>query len=183
MREKHIAGLLGGLIFCVVILVFSLGVFFAFVPMKVLWETPVGSVMVMESSGLWEYPFITFVRLNIGQELLLNLLTAFLLTVLCGIFAGALQLFVNNSYITMISAGAGFMGLIAVAFAVKPAGWLKTFVCMNPAVLWRYCGRWFIENDIIVSFAWSEFFTLGIRLIFAGILTIAGDHHYKIKDV
>ena len=182
MRKKRIAGLIGGLLFCVFILVFSLEAFLVFVPMKGLWETPVSSVMVMESSGLWEYPFITFVRLNIGQELMLTLLTAILLTGLCGMIAGALQLFVNNSYITMISIGAGSIGLLAIPYAIKSTGWLKTVVCLSPTGLLFYCGRWFIENDIMVSFAWSEYLTLGIWFFITAIVMILGNHHLKTKD-
>lgn len=183
MKIKHRAGISGGLAFSVLILSVSLGVFLALVPMGGLWRTPVSSVMVMESSGLWEYPFITFVRLTLGQEFALVIMTTVLLILLFGFTAGAVHLFINNSYITMIGTAACFVGLMVLPAAVKSAGWLKTVVCLNPVSVWYYCGRLFIENDLPVSFAWSEFVTLGIFSVTAIIFMLLGRRFFISKDI
>lgn len=183
MRIKLRTGLLGGVGFCVVILAVNLIIFFALVPMKGLWNTPVSSYMVMESSGLWEYPFITFVRLTIWQELALNIMTELLLVLLFGVIAGAVQFFINNSYITMLCMGAGFIGLLWLTYTVQVADWIKTAVCLNPAVLWLMCGRWFIENDISLSFAWSEFLTLGAWGVMYSLISMIGWKLFNGKDM
>lgn len=183
MWIKWCAGTCNGLIFSVMIIAASLAMFFAFVPMKGLMDVPISSYMVMESSGVWEYPFISFVRLTIIQELILNIFTAFLLVLLAGVIAGAIHIFVDSSYISMISIAVYFIGLMGFGLTVQSADWIKTFSCMNPAVLWLCCGRWFIENDIAVSFAWSEFWNLGVWGIMAMLLGVCGMRHFKRKDI
>lgn len=183
MRLKLAAGVLGGLLFSVMILCLSFAVFLALVPMRGLWSTPVNSVMVMESSGVWEYPFITFVPLTIGKEFFLSIAVTLLLVLLFGILSGAVQLYVHNSYLTMIGCAVGFVVLMLLPFIVKNACWLKTFVCLTPSSLWYYCSRWFIENDLPVSFAWSEFITLGIWFVISIILMLVGKSYLKSKDI
>lgn len=182
MLTKMFTGLLIGFGYSVIILTASLLIFFAYVPMKGLWNTPVSSFMIMESSGLWEYPFITYVRLMFGQLLALSIVMAFLLTLLIGLLAGSLQFFINNSYITMVDLSAGFLGLFALPFAVKKANWIKTIAAVNPATLWSQCRRWFIENDISLSFAWSEYWTLGIWIIICMVCMLAGWRYFCRKD-
>lgn len=183
MCIKKIIGIIGGLVFSGLLLFVSLAVFFSFVPMKGLWQTPVSSVMVMESSGIWEYPFITFVRLNIGQEFAIGIILSLMLTLLIGIFSSAVRLFVNNSYITLVGTSAGFVGLFLLPVAIKSVSYIKTAACLNPATLWYYCGRWFIENDLPVSFAWSEFITLGIWFIITAVIMLFGRCYLKTRDI
>lgn len=182
MLTKLLAGLFLGHGYSAMILLSSLLFFFSFVPMKGLWNTPVSSFMVMEHSGLWEYPFITFVPLNFGQLLMLSIVTATLLALLIGLFAGALQLFLHNSYITMVSISAGYFGLLALPFAVRKADWIKTIVALNPAELWAQCGRWFIENYLALSFAWSEWWTLGIWTVVGAVFLLVGWRYFRRKD-
>ena len=183
MLLKHKAGILGGLMFSLLILSLSFAVFGVYVPMRGLWSIPVNSVMVMESSGVWEYPFITFVPLTIGKEFVLSIALTLLLVLLFGILSGAVQLYVHNSYITMIDTAVGFVVFMLLPYIVKNACWLKTFVCLTPSSLWYYCSRWFIENDLPVSFAWSEFITLGIWFVISIILMLVGKSYLKSKDI
>lgn len=180
---KLLTGILIGLLYGIMILLASLLAFFAFVPMKDLWNTPVSSFMVMESSGLWEYPFITFVRLTFGQMLALSIFTALCLVLLLGVLSGALQFLIHNSYITVVIMCAGFLALLALPFAVQQANWVKTVVCLNPASLWYTCGRWFMENDLALSFAWSEYWTLGVWTIITVAAAIIGWRSFCRKDV
>lgn len=182
MLTKMLAGVLIGLGYSVIILSTCLLMFFKYIPMKGLWNTPVSSVMIMENSGLWEYPFITYVRLTFGQLLALSIVTAILLTCLLGLISGALQLFINNSYIVAVGLSAGFLGLFALPFAVQKATWLKTIVAVNPAALWWQCSRWFIENDLSLSFAWSEYWTLGIWTVICMVCMLVGWRYFCRKD-
>ncbi len=183
MWIKWCAGIFNGLVFSVILIVAGLTLFFTYVPMKGLMDVPISSYMVMESSGILEYPFISFVRLTIRQELILNIVTAFLIVLLAGVIAGAVHIFVNNSYISMICIAAGFVGLMWFGLTIQRADWIKTFACMNPAVLWLCCGRWFIENDMAVSFNWSEFWNLGVWGIMAVLLGMCGMRCFKKKDI
>lgn len=183
MQIKHKAGLIGGLVFSLMILLSSFIVFFAYVPMQGLWATPVNSVMVMESSGVWEYPFITFIPMTIGKEFVLSISITVLYVITFGVLSGAVQHFIHNSYITMIGTAAGFIILLLLPFIVKSANWIKTIAALNPASLWYYCSRWFIENDLPVSFAWSELVTLGTWLILSIIIMLWGHRYLRIKDI
>lgn len=164
---KWLSGVAMSLIYAMLLICIPLALFLLCVPMQGLWETPVSSFMMMEQRGMYLYPFITFVRLSFGNYLLLTLLVVFLLLLLVGMLSGAMQLFLRNSYLTMLSIGLLFLMWIALPYLFgTDTGFLHTIVELNPAVLWYMCGGWFIEYDPAVSFAWSEFLTMGVWLIF-----------------
>ena len=179
---KFYAGLLFGTLQCAIIFSTGICAFVIFTPLSKLWGIPVSSAMVMESSGLWEYPFITFVRLDIGTELLLAITSVIILNALLGLISGAVQLFTHNSYISMLLVSLGFIALLAAPLAARSQTVFKTAVLLNPAVMWQYCGRWFIEHNPALSFAWSEFWTIGIWSTIGIVAFILGRHRLYQKD-
>jgi len=56
--------------------------------------------------------------------------------------------------------------MIALPYLFQ-TGFTHTAMVLNPAAVWYMCGGWFIEYDPAVSFAWSEFLTIGSWLIVA----------------
>lgn len=179
---KFYAGLLFGTLQCATLFSTGICAFLIFTPLSKLWGIPVSSAMVMESSGLWEYPFITFVRLDIGTELLLAITSVIILNALLGLISGAVQLFTHNSYISMLLVSLGFVALLAAPLAARSQTVFKTAVLLNPAVMWQYCGRWFIEHNPALSFAWSEFWTIGIWSTIGIIAFMLGRHRLYQKD-
>lgn len=180
---KWLSGMASGLAYSFALLAATVGAYFAFVPMKGMWRTPISSFMLFENSGLLDYPFITFVRLEFWQYLMLYMITALLLAALIGAVSGALQLFINNSYISAVLIGAGFFMMLALPLLISTSTFVMTLLVMTPAALWFECSRWFIENDIPLSFAWSEFYTIGAWSVFAAIGMILGWRRSKRKDV
>lgn len=179
---KFYAGLLFGTLQCAILFSTGICAFVIFTPLSKLWGIPVSSAMVMESSGLWEYPFITFVRLDIGTELLLAITSVIILNALLGLISGAVQLFTHNSYISMLLVSLGFVALLAAPLAARSQTVFKTAVLLNPAVMWQYCGRWFIEHNPALSFAWSEFWTIGIWSTIGIVAFMLGRHWLYQKD-
>lgn len=179
---KFYAGLLFGTLQCAILFSTGICAFVIFTPLSKLWGIPVSSAMVMESSGLWEYPFITFVRLDIGTELLLAITSVIILNALLGLISGAVQLFTHNSYISMLLVSLGFVALLAAPLAARSQTVFKTAVLLNPAVMWQYCGRWFIEHNPALSFAWSEFWTIGIWSTIGIVAFMLGRHRLYQKD-
>ncbi len=179
---KFYAGLLFGTLQCAILFSAGICAFVIFTPLSKLWGIPVSSAMVMESSGLWEYPFITFVRLDIGTELLLAITSVIILNALLGLISGAVQLFTHNSYISMLLVSLGFVALLAAPLAARSQTVFKTAVLLNPAVMWQYCGRWFIEHNPALSFAWSEFWTIGIWSTIGVVAFILGRRRLYQKD-
>lgn len=161
---KWLSGMAMSFMYAVILISVSLLLFLLCVPMQRLWETPVSSFMVMQQRGFYLYPYITFVRLSIEKYFILSLLAVVLLILLVGMLSGVMQLFIRNSYLTMLSMGMIFLGLIALPYLFS-TGFLHTAMTLNPAALWYLCGGWFIEYDPAVSFAWSEFITIGVWLI------------------
>lgn len=179
---KFYAGLLFGTLQCAILFSTGICAFVIFTPLSKLWGIPVSSAMVMESSGLWEYPFITFVRLDIGTELLLAITSVIILNALLGLIAGAIQLFTHNSYISMLLVSLGFVALLAAPLAARSQTVFKTAVLLNPAVMWQYCGRWFIEHNPALSFAWGEFWTIGIWSTIGIVAFMLGRHRLYLRD-
>ena len=99
-----------------------------------------------------------------------------------GFWAGAVQKYIYSSYKCMLVLSGSFITLQALPLIVSHAGWMSTVTRLNPAVLWQNTPRWFMEHDITLSFAWSEFFTLavwGAALVVYGALAA---RHFQKKD-
>lgn len=179
---KWLSGMAMSMIYAVILITVTLLLFLLFVPMRGLWETPVSSFMAMQQRGFYLYPYITFVRLSFGKYLLLSLFAVFLLIILVGILSGAVQLFFRNSYLTALSMGMLFLGLMALPYLFS-TGFPHTVTALNPAALWYMCGGWFIEYDPAVSFAWSEFITIGVWLIIMLIVSEFGKKYFLNIDL
>ena len=183
MLVRQAAGAAYGLAGSVLMIGSGIGAFLLLVPMKGFWETPVTSVMVMENRGLYEYPFITFAGLTIRQELILSLGMCFLLLIPAALAAGALMLFLKNGYLAAVCLASGFFLLYALPFLIRTAGWLRLLILMTPAVLWNYCGLWFIENDICLSFAGSEWWTLLLWTVLTAGACLAAWLFFRERDL
>ena len=182
MPVRQAAGAACGLAGSVLIIGSGIGMFLLLVPMEGLWETPVSSVMVMEYRGPYEYPFIPFTGLSIRQELITSLGLCFLLLIPAALAAGSLILFLKNSYLAALCLACGFFLLFALPHLSRPAGWLRLVILINPAVLWKYCGMWFIENDICLSFAGSEWWTLFLWTALTAGACLAAWHYFRKRD-
>ena len=174
---KCISGTVFSFLYALILTGFPLILFFICIPMHGLWKTPVSSFMMMESRGGFIYPFITFVRLSFRNYFILFLLMMILLILLMGMISGAVQFFSGNSYLSMLCIGIGFLGFMGLPYLFG-SGFMHTAMILNPACLWYICGGWFIEYDPAISFAWSEFWTVGIWMIFSLIALYFGKRHY-----
>ena len=179
---KCAAGTLFCFLYALILTAIPILLFFFFVPIQKLWKTPISSLMMMENRGLFLYPFITFVRLSFAEYLFFAILLLILFILLTGILSGAVQYYLRNSYFSMVCIGVGFMGLLALPY-LSGWGFLHTAVMLNPAVLWYLCGGWFIEYDPSISFAWSEFWTIGIWSFISLIVLFIGKKHFNKANI
>lgn len=181
---KWLSGMSMSLLYAMLLICIPLALFLLCVPMQGLWETPISSFMVMEHRGNYLYPYVTFMRLSFGNYLLLTLLVILLLLLLIGLLSGMVQFFSRNSYLTMLSLGLLFLTWIALPFLFGAhTGFLHTAVELNPAMLWYMCGGWFIEYDPAVSFAGSEFLTIGVWLIVTLLGFGYGKKYFSMLDL
>ena len=179
---KWFAGMVCSFIYAMILVGVPVGAFLWFVPMNGLWDTAVSSFMVMERRGLFVYPFITFVPLRFGEYLGLVLVLMVLFLAVIAALAGAVQYFCRNSYSSMLCVSVAFLVGLALPFLVK-SGFGHTAAILNPAALWYMCGAWFMENEPAISFAWSEFWTVGVWLLAAGTGLLLGKGRFGRADI
>jgi len=157
--------------------------FFWKVPLAGLWDVPVSSAVLSETMGMASFPFVTFFRISLGQYFLLSLAVMFGMLLSVAGLCVALQLFIQNCYLSFLTQSLLYVGLLAVT-GMRAANFIavvKTF--LNPVTLWVNCGLWFIENDFVMSFAGSEFLSVIGTGIVVALLIVAGSIRYRRMEV
>ena len=183
MRTKICVGALTGLLFCAVLMAGTYLFFFWKVPLAGLWDVPVSSAVLSETMGMASFPFVTFFRISLGQYFLLSLAVMFGMLLSVAGLCVALQLFIQNCYLSFLTQSLLYVGLLAVT-GMRAANFIavaKTF--LNPVTLWVNCGLWFIENDFVMSFAGSEFLSVIGTGIVVVLLIVAGSIRYRRMEV
>lgn len=177
MYRKIFVGIGVGLLFDAVLAVGTFSAFFYCVPLKGLWEVPVSAALMAEARPYGYYPFITFWPLTSREYFALTLLVVALLLIITGLLAAALQLFMHNSYFTFL--GQVILYIILYLIASGPfTSFLDVLLCLSPSALWITSAAWFMENELILSFAGNEFWCIGLWSVIGILFLLCGRHHY-----
>lgn len=156
----------------------SFGFFFHCVPFQGLWNVPVATALMAEVRAHGYYPFITFRRLTVGSYFALYMTVLALLLMIVGMLTAAVQLLLQNSYFTFLLQTMLYM----VLYLAVPGGFanfLDVLICLNPSALWIASTCWFMENEVILSFAGNEFWCIGLWAVIAALGLLCGKRHYK----
>lgn len=178
MYRKILTGIGTGLLFNACLAAGSFGFFFSCVPFQGLWKVPVATALMAEPRLYGYYPFITFWRLTVGSYFALYLTVLALLLTIAGMLTAAVQLLLQNGYFTFLAQAMLYM----VLYLVVPGGFtnfLDVLICLNPSALWIASAGWFMENELILSFAGNEFWCIGLWAMIAALGLLCGKHHYK----
>jgi hypothetical protein len=91
----------------------------------------------------------------------------------------ALQLWLQNSYLTFLVQCVLFMGLYQ--FAGMQTGTFLDVVkaVSNPVLLYITCGAWFMENSLVLSFAGNEFWCIGVSGMLSLLVLGSGVKKYR----
>lgn len=169
MKTKALAGVTVGILFSIFLMSLSYISFFILVPFDGFWNSSVSASVTTEARGVYfHYPFITYFKMSERQYFILSIILCIFLLLLVSGICIALYLFLRNSYLAFTVQCVLFMTLYLVAYDAEADffGMIKSL--MNPAVLWITSGAWFIENEVSLSFAGSEF----IGVICSGIVVV-----------
>ncbi len=183
MRTKVLMGLLGGLLYSLLLMAGTYGYFFFHVSFIGLWKVPVASNLITEARGQLTYPFITFWRLSEANYLLLTLLVFMGILLLAAGLSIAIQMLLQNSYLTFLVQCLLFMSLELFAYWNTATFFDVVKAVCNPVVLWITCGAWFMENELSLSFAGNEFLCIGCSGILVMALISIGCFRYKKLEV
>lgn len=183
MRTKAFMGVLGGFLYSLLLMAGTYGYFFFHVSFTGLWKVPVASNLVAEARGQLMYPFITFWRLSESNYLLLTLLVFMGILLLAAGLSIALQMLLQNSYLTFLVQCLLFMSLELFAYWNTATFFDVVKAVCNPVVLWITCGAWFMENELSLSFAGNEFWCIGCSGILVKVLMGIGRFRYKKLEV
>lgn len=183
MRTKALMGLLGGLLYSLLLMAGTYGYFFFHVSFIGLWKVPVASNLITEARGQLTYPFITFWRLSEANYLLLTLLVFMGILLLAAGLSIAIQMLLQNSYLTFLVQCLLFMSLELFAYWNTATFFDVVKAVCNPVVLWITCGAWFMENELSLSFAGNEFLCIGCSGILVMALISIGCFRYKKLEV
>ena len=183
MRTKAFMGVLGGFLYSLLLMAGTYGYFFFHVSFTGLWKVPVASNLVAEARGQLMYPFITFWRLSEAKYFLLTLLVFMGILLLAAGLSIALQMLLQNSYLTFLVQCLLFMSLELFAYWNTATFFDVVKAVCNPVVLWITCGAWFMENELSLSFAGNEFLCIGCSGILVMALISIGCFRYKKLEV
>lgn len=183
MRTKAFMGVLGGFLYSLLLMAGTYGYFFFHVSFTGLWKVPVASNLVTEARGQLTYPFITFWRLSEAKYFLLTLLVFMGILLIAAGLSIAIQMLLQNSYLTFLVQCLLFMSLELFAYWNTATFFDVVKAVCNPVVLWITCGAWFMENEFSLSFAGNEFLCIGCSGILVMILIGIGCFRYKKLEV
>lgn len=183
MRTKAFMGVLGGFLYSLLLMAGTYGYFFFHVSFAGLWKVPVASNLITEARGQLTYPFITFWRLSEANYLLLTLLVFMGILLLAAGLSIAIQMLLQNSYLTFLVQCLLFMSLELFAYWNTATFFDVVKAVCNPVVLWITCGAWFMENELSLSFAGNEFLCIGCSGILVMALISIGCFRYKKLEV
>lgn len=183
MRTKAFMGVLGGFLYSLLLMAGTYGYFFFHVSFTGLWKVPVASNLVAEARGQLMYPFITFWRLSEAKYFLLTLLVFMGILLLAAGLSIALQMLLQNSYLTFLVQCLLFMSLELFAYWNTATFFDVVKAVCNPIVLWITSGAWFMENELSLSFAGNEFWCIGCSGILVMALIGIGCFRYRKLEV
>lgn len=179
---KAAAGLGCGIVFGFFLAAATYGYFFRCVPFRGLWEVPVCSAVYAEPRIYGYYPFITFWKLTVGEYLGLTLLVFLGALLAAGSLAAAAWMILRNSYFAFTANVALYMVWYLLCF-YNTDSFLDIPKNMNLSALWILCGGWFMEHEMMFSFAGSELWCLGKSAVIAGILFWVGGRRCRRADI
>lgn len=180
-KAKLFSGILVGLLFGIILMGISLAIFFSQVSYQGLWNVSLSAALAMEPRGIFLYPYITFSKMTIGQNIIAAIGIGILLIIIVGLMAGSLYLIIKNSYYSF-----AVEALILVAFLVigsrNTSTWLDIPLSLTPTILWYQCGAWFTENDVHLCFKGYELLSIGVQFFGVMIVTFIGKRLFAKSD-
>lgn len=183
MWKKALAGLGSGFLLSIILMAGTFFFFFQCVSFEGLWEVPMASTIMAEPRMQLLYPFITFWSLNEGEYFICVIVVLSLVALLAGGITISLQLLLQNSYFTFLMESLLYMVLILLAYWNTMTFFDVIKNVLNPVCLWATCGGWFMENDVSLSFAGSEFICIGMCGILVAFGILLGKYRYKRMEI
>ena len=184
MKYKILTGALCGTAFSIILCAITFIRFFSCVSFDGLWNVPIASTMVAEKRyPNFFYPFVTFWNVTEIQYFILSIITYLGILVLVTLFTIAMQLMIQNSYFSFAFLSIASMGMLLFASYSNGTFWDLIMHVINPVCLYITSGGWFMENDIILSFAANEFWILGVSAVWIMVLVFCGNRRYSKSEI
>lgn len=184
MYQKIAMGILGALVFSLLLIFASYGIIFHYIPFHEFWKVPVEACLVTEPRYFnMFYPYITFWNLTMGQYLLTTILVDICLIILAAGLIAAVQLILQNSYVSFCFTS---LSIFLLYWSVQlSTGYFIDVIkaLFNPVELYITCGAWFMENDITLGFAGNEFWILACSGAWVLLIFLVGRKRYLTSDV
>ena len=172
---KWMCGLCIGLFFGLALMTITFLVWFLLIPYKEFFDVSMSAAVLTESRSVFLYPFITYEKMTVSEYLIATILFSILLFVIVGMITGALQLLLQNSYISFLS----IIILLLVGChlsSITFVNWIDIALSWNLAYLWYTSGYWFMENSLYTSFQGTELLNAGVQIFIWGSI---GLYSYK----
>ncbi|MBQ6293720.1 MAG: hypothetical protein IJK77_07635 [Lachnospiraceae bacterium] len=183
---KGAAALCVSLLYAALLLGLSLPLFFVFVPMKELWQTPISSFMMTEWTADGDImPLISLAPLSLTAAMHLRFALLLLFILLTALFSAAFWLFLHSSFRAVILYGAGFLVLLVLPYFLpetESAGILTELAYLTPVRLWLDSGKWFVFRNLITAYNGNELFGVSLWLLTASILCLISVRRFIKRD-
>lgn len=187
-KDKIIATGIAGLIFCLTLIVISLGVFFSTWDFGRIWDMNIsGSFNLVHEPTVAVYlkPFITWNSFSVKTYLVFSLLLTGMILIAWWLISNAVALFIRNDF---------KRALILVAFLGLPCFGIMLFPELNSSVAYYlstltlsmvvlYSQWWFTDLGHYTVFAYQETGVVIVNLLAAVICVSLGIRYFRRKDM
>lgn len=177
--HKFLASLSVSLLAFVLLVGFSLGVFFIVYDFSNVWNAPVSSALN------WEYklPYITWWPLTIWQFLVLAILIELFVVLIVSILTFAISLYVRNSYFTWIICMAMLVALFVLPSILNAYPLLQFISSLNITLVLLNPHMYFTGGTNFTMIQYFELWTLLLWMFIALVSSGWATRRFLKKDV
>jgi ABC-type multidrug transport system fused ATPase/permease subunit len=185
--SKYIASLMLTILFYIMMVMLTFGIFRHMYPLGTLWQTSMSTQFHLNVyiPHMLEVPFIPWQPMTLLNYTILSIVLGGLLIILCQGFNFLLGLWTDHlfrGFIVFIVIYVVFLGLEQI---INQFGWwnIHSLLMWHPISLWNTQGYWFTEMGPYATIPWQESIAMVVNLFLLGVGGILTSKFYGTKEV
>ncbi|UTR13650.1 hypothetical protein MM221_13605 [Salipaludibacillus sp. LMS25] len=185
--SKYVASLILALLFYVVMVMLTFGIFNHAHHTGTLWKTSVSTQFHLNVyfPQLLEIPFIPWEPMTLLNYTILSIVLGGLLIILCHGFNFLVGLWTDHLFRGFIVFIVIYVVLLGLEQIINQLGWwnMHSLLMWHPISLWKIQGYWFTEMGPYATIPWQESIAMVVNIFLLSIGGILTSKFYSTKEV
>lgn len=178
IKDKLIISIVWGIIVAIILIIFTLAMYFMIFDYSEVWKVPISSALNWETA-----PMISWYNLNFLQYLSLAIVVILVSTVIFGLITFVISNFTKSSYISFFVFFIIFGGFCMVQKFINKDTSMAIYSNLNVFIMTLNPNMWFGEAGPMLTIKNYEAITLISNFIIVGLLSIISIIKFKREDI